>query len=87
MEERTDSGELSAPSVRATGVIIETQRLRMRAHRDDDLAHLVVLAGNWESRAGPLRSRTLTAKPMGGIGSLACGRITRAAGRTGSQSR
>ena len=48
MEERTDSGELSAPSVRATGVIIETQRLRMRAHRDDDLAHLVVLAGNWE---------------------------------------
>jgi RimJ/RimL family protein N-acetyltransferase len=36
-----------APS-RATGVIIETERLRMRAHRDDDLADLVVLAGNWE---------------------------------------
>jgi RimJ/RimL family protein N-acetyltransferase len=37
-----------APSAGATGVIIETERLRMRAHRDDDLADLVALAGNWE---------------------------------------
>jgi 8-oxo-dGTP diphosphatase len=29
-------------------VIIETERLRIRAHRDDDLADLVALAGNWE---------------------------------------
>jgi len=36
------------PSAGATGVIIETERLRMRAHRDDDLIDLVVLAGNWE---------------------------------------
>jgi RimJ/RimL family protein N-acetyltransferase len=28
--------------------MIETARLRMRAHRDDDLADLVALAGNWE---------------------------------------
>jgi RimJ/RimL family protein N-acetyltransferase len=37
-----------APSAGASGVIIETERLRMRAHRDDDLADLVALAGNWE---------------------------------------
>jgi RimJ/RimL family protein N-acetyltransferase len=30
------------------GVIIETKRLRLRAHRDDDLADLVTSAGNWE---------------------------------------
>lgn len=29
-------------------IVIETERLRMRAHRDDDLADLVALAGNWE---------------------------------------
>jgi hypothetical protein len=29
-------------------VIIETERLRIRAHRDDDLADLVALAGNRE---------------------------------------
>jgi RimJ/RimL family protein N-acetyltransferase len=39
---------MRAPSAGATGVIIETERLRMRAHRDDDLTDLVVLAGNWE---------------------------------------
>jgi RimJ/RimL family protein N-acetyltransferase len=39
---------VTAPSAGATGVIIETERLRMRAHRDDDLANLVMLAGNWE---------------------------------------
>ena len=39
---------MRAPSAGATGVIIETERLRMRAHRDDDLADLVALAGNWE---------------------------------------
>ena len=39
---------MRAPSAAATGVIIETERLRMRAHRDDDLADLVALAGNWE---------------------------------------
>jgi RimJ/RimL family protein N-acetyltransferase len=32
----------------SSGVVIETARLRMRAHRDDDLADLVTLAGNWE---------------------------------------
>jgi [ribosomal protein S5]-alanine N-acetyltransferase len=37
-----------APSAGATGVIIETERLRMRAHRADDLGDLVALAGNWE---------------------------------------
>jgi RimJ/RimL family protein N-acetyltransferase len=36
------------PSARATDFIIETERLRIRAHRDDDLADLVALAGNWE---------------------------------------
>ena len=41
-------GEVRTPSAGATGVIIETERLRMRAHRDDDLIDLVVLAGNWE---------------------------------------
>jgi hypothetical protein len=39
---------MRAPSAGATGVIIETERLRMRAHRDGDLPDLVVLAGNWE---------------------------------------
>jgi 8-oxo-dGTP diphosphatase len=39
---------VTTPSAEATGVIIETVRLRMRAHRDDDLADLVTLAGNWE---------------------------------------
>jgi RimJ/RimL family protein N-acetyltransferase len=29
-------------------VQIETARLRLRAHRDDDLAELVLLAGDWE---------------------------------------
>src|ERR1700760_3353583 len=29
------------------GVVIQTARLRLRAHRDDDLADLVTLAGNW----------------------------------------
>jgi len=37
-----------APSAGATGVIIETERLRIRAHRDGDLGDLVALAGNWE---------------------------------------
>jgi RimJ/RimL family protein N-acetyltransferase len=36
------------PSAGAAGVIIESERLRMRAHRDDDFADLVALAGNWE---------------------------------------
>ena len=39
---------MRTPSAGAAGLIIETQRLRMRAHRDDDLADLVALAGNWE---------------------------------------
>jgi RimJ/RimL family protein N-acetyltransferase len=39
---------MRAPSAGATGIIIETERLRMRAHRDGDLADLVALAGNWE---------------------------------------
>ena len=30
------------------GVVIETARLRIRSYRDDDLADLVALAGNWE---------------------------------------
>src|SRR4051794_22871525 len=30
------------------GVVIETPRLRLRPFRDEDLADLVVLAGNWE---------------------------------------
>jgi len=39
---------MRAASAGGTGVIIETERLRMRAHRDDDLADLVALAGDWE---------------------------------------
>src|SRR6267143_5580718 len=38
----------AAPATRSSGVVIETARLRMRAHRDDDLADLVALAGSWE---------------------------------------
>ena len=38
----------AAPATGSSGVVIETARLRMRAHRDDDLADLVALAGNWE---------------------------------------
>jgi hypothetical protein len=56
---------MRTPSAGATGVIIETERLRMRAHRDDDLTDLVVLAGNGKSHAGRVRYRTPTAKPMG----------------------
>jgi RimJ/RimL family protein N-acetyltransferase len=40
--------DVRALSAGATGVIVETERLRMRAHCDDDLADLVALAGNWE---------------------------------------
>jgi hypothetical protein len=32
----------------ASGVIIETGRLRIRSLRDDDLADLVALIDNWE---------------------------------------
>jgi len=35
-------------SAETTGVIIETVRLRIRSLRDDDLADLVALIGNWE---------------------------------------
>jgi 8-oxo-dGTP diphosphatase len=38
----------AAPTTGSSRVVIETARLRMRAHRDDDLADLVALAGNWE---------------------------------------
>src|SRR5437868_14648950 len=38
----------AAPATGSSGVVIETARLRMRAHRDDHLADLVALAGNWE---------------------------------------
>ena len=30
------------------GVVIETERLRIRSLRDDDLASLVALIDNWE---------------------------------------
>ena len=39
---------MRTPSAGGNGVIIETERLRIRAHRDDDLADLAALAGNWE---------------------------------------
>src|SRR6266487_1364706 len=32
----------------ASGVVIETERLRIRSLREDDLADLVTLIGNWE---------------------------------------
>jgi RimJ/RimL family protein N-acetyltransferase len=32
----------------AKETIVETARLRIRCYRDDDVADLVVLAGNWE---------------------------------------
>jgi RimJ/RimL family protein N-acetyltransferase len=35
-------------SAGAPGVVIETARLRIRSLRDDDLADLVALIGNWE---------------------------------------
>src|SRR5215510_16102762 len=44
---RLRGAPVTAPLAGAPGVI-ETERLRMRAHRDDDLADLVALAGNWE---------------------------------------
>ena len=59
---------MRTPSAGASGVIIETERLRIRAHRDDDLADLVALAGNWEIAAGSERYRTPRAKPMGASG-------------------
>jgi hypothetical protein len=34
-------GETGTPSAGATGVIIQTERQRMRAHRDDDLSDLM----------------------------------------------
>jgi 8-oxo-dGTP diphosphatase len=37
-----------AASAAASGVVIDTARLRIRALRDDDLADLVTLIGNWE---------------------------------------
>jgi hypothetical protein len=49
---------VSAPSAGATRVIIETERLRMRAHRDDEPADLLALAGNWEIAPGTGRYRT-----------------------------
>ena len=37
-----------SPSPRThTGVVIETARLRLRAHRESDLAELISLAGDW----------------------------------------
>jgi hypothetical protein len=30
-------------------VVIETGRLRLRSHRDDDLGNLIALASNWEA--------------------------------------
>jgi [ribosomal protein S5]-alanine N-acetyltransferase len=30
------------------GIVIETRRLRLRSHREDDLPNLVALIGNWE---------------------------------------
>jgi RimJ/RimL family protein N-acetyltransferase len=30
------------------GIVSETARLRLRAHRDDDLAEMVALIGNWQ---------------------------------------
>ena len=40
-------GEVGALSAGVTGVI-KTKRLRMRAHRDDDLTDLVGLTSSWE---------------------------------------
>jgi hypothetical protein len=40
--------QTQAASVGKPGVVIETTRLRMRSLRDDDLADLVALIGNWE---------------------------------------
>jgi len=40
--------QLRAPSAGAPGIVIETARLRIRSLRDDDLADLVALIGNWE---------------------------------------
>jgi RimJ/RimL family protein N-acetyltransferase len=40
--------QAAGAATESPGVMIETARLRLRAHRDNDLADLVVLAGNWE---------------------------------------
>jgi len=69
------------------GVVIETARLRIRSYRDDDLADLVALAGNWEIArwVGTIPHPTL--KPMGASGSLAYRRITRPGDRAALPSR
>ena len=40
--------EAAGAATGSSGVVIETARLRVRPYRDDDLADLVALAGNWE---------------------------------------
>jgi len=40
--------KLAGLKMRAMSVVIETGRLRLRSHRDDDLGNLIGLAGNWE---------------------------------------
>jgi RimJ/RimL family protein N-acetyltransferase len=40
--------EAAGAATGSSGVVIETARLRVRSYRDDDLADLVALAGNWE---------------------------------------
>jgi len=42
------SGEAAGAATGSSSVVIETPRLRLRSHRDADLADLVALAGNWE---------------------------------------
>jgi len=42
------TNQMRTASAGATGVVIETERLRIRSLRDDDLPDLVALIGNWE---------------------------------------
>jgi hypothetical protein len=79
----TEEGTLMTPS----GIVIETVRLRIRSYRDDDLADLVALAGDWQIARWVGTIPHPTPKPMGASGSLACRRTTRPDSRAASQSR
>ena len=79
--------EVAGAATGSSGVVIETARLRVRSYRDDDLADLVALAGNWEIARWVSTFRIPTPKPTGMSGSLACKRTTRPDGRIALLSR
>jgi RimJ/RimL family protein N-acetyltransferase len=46
--QQNQAEQVARMACESLGVVIETARLRLRAHRDTDLTDLVALAGNWE---------------------------------------